>query len=471
MVAPGIAAGMVFRSELRSMNLRGLTVAAVMALVSAAAPVSAQGIRLAAPVEVARESDPRRFSEPHLAIHPADPKHLLAGVIVSWVQGTFEEMQSHQHCAAFVSRDGGATWGRHEFALSNCGDPQVAVLPDGQAVFIALADFPGVQPRRGDWLIVFHSSDGGLTWDPEPTIIGRGHDHPAVAVDLTSPERKGWIYVTTHHSWRDGHGQLASGIFITRSRNGGRSFDTPVVVSPNNLHNFGEMPAVLSDGTVIASFVDDTYGAVSLERRRAWIIRSTDGATTFSLPFFVNDICGPPPSFQLSALVADTSGGLFRDRLYFACRRHAGGPVVVTASSDRGATWNASATPAGSTSSDPSARRVMTMEVTNTGVVGVFVAERRPASSEGCLKFGFSASFDGATTFGAPQHVATSACGNSPGDKITEQRFPTYGDYFGLISTPSGNFRLLWAQMEDGHSVLLTASVDVEGRPSGRSAK
>jgi len=46
----------------------------------------------------------------------------------------------------------------------------------------------------------------------------------------------------------------------------------------------------------------------------------------------VNDVCGPPASFQLSAMVADTSSGRFRDCLYFACRQHAGGSIVVTSS-------------------------------------------------------------------------------------------------------------------------------------------
>jgi len=175
----------------------------------------------------------------------------------------------------------------------NCGDPQVAILPDGQAVFIALAELPGVQPRRSNWLIAFHSSDGGVTWDQEPTVVGRGHDHPAVAVDVTSPRRKGWIYVSTHHEWRDGNGQLASGVFVARSRDGGKSYDKPTIVTPNNLHNYGEMTAVLSDGTVVASFVDDTDSRPYLERRRAWLTRSIDGATNFSMPLFVNDVCGP----------------------------------------------------------------------------------------------------------------------------------------------------------------------------------
>src|SRR5260221_9128488 len=39
----------------------------------------------------------------------------------------------------------------------------------------------------------FHSVDGGLTWDDEPTVIGRPHDHPSVAVDIGSAKRKGWV--------------------------------------------------------------------------------------------------------------------------------------------------------------------------------------------------------------------------------------------------------------------------------------
>jgi hypothetical protein len=110
-------------------------------------PVPAQTIRVAPATELARETDPKRFSEPHLAIDPANPNHLFAGVFISWVQGTLEEMQAHQRCASFVSCDRGATWDRHEFS------PQVAILPDGQAVFIAAGELAGVQPHSSSWLI------------------------------------------------------------------------------------------------------------------------------------------------------------------------------------------------------------------------------------------------------------------------------------------------------------------------------
>ena len=219
--------------------MKHTTIAALVAVLIIAAQVPAQTIHIAPAAEVARETDPKRFSEPHLAIHPANPNHLLAGVSISWVQDTLEEIRAHG-CAAFVSRDGGATWGRHEFSL-NCFDPQVAILPDGQAVFIALAELPGLQPRHSVWLIAFHSSDGGVTWDQEPTVLGRGHDHPAVTVDTKSAKRKGWIYVTTHYEWRDGNGQPASVVFIALSRDGGKSFDKPTIVTPNNLGNVAQI--------------------------------------------------------------------------------------------------------------------------------------------------------------------------------------------------------------------------------------
>jgi BNR repeat-like domain len=189
--------------------------------------------------------------------------------------------------------------------------------------------------------------------------MNHGHDHAAVAVDTRSAARNGWIY-TTHYQWRDGNGHLSSSVLVVRSRDGGRTFDRPVEVAPTPLHNVSEMPVVLSDGTVVASFVDVVDTEPPLTTRRAWVIRSTDGATTFSTASLVADRCGPPPAFQLSALAVDASDGPFRDRLYFSCRESGGGAVVVTSSSDRGQTWNRPGVIVGSAEGGAEARRVMT---------------------------------------------------------------------------------------------------------------
>jgi hypothetical protein len=418
----------------------------------------AQAIRVTSPTEIARETEPRRFTEPHLAVQPGNPDHLLVGAFIVPASGTTETIHAGERCATFASRDGGSTWSRHEFAFVDCGDPQVAILPDGQAVFLALAEIPGLVPKRNSWLFAFHSTDGGVNWDDLPTVLGRPHDHPAVAIDTGSTTRAGWVYVTTHHDPRDGNGRVSERLFVARSRDGGRTFDAPVTVRPNSLPTSGEMPVVLADGTIVASFVDNPTFA----RRRAWVVRSSDGGTTFSEPLFVTDACGPPPGFQLSALAVDTSDGPFRDRLYFACRQSDGGRIVVTASGDRGDSWNRPGVEVGPGGTNAEARRVMTLAVNNRGVLGVLTVQRT-AASDPCLETDFSASLDGGATFTPPARVSVSACGTSPVDVIAGRMMPTYGDYFGLVTTPDGRFRAVWPEMRDGHSVLLTAIVEVDG--------
>jgi hypothetical protein len=227
---------------------------------------------------------------------------------------------------------------------------------------------------------------------------------------------------------------------------------------------------VLSNGTLVASFVDDTWTAPNLPRRHAWVVRSTDGGVTFEEPRLVNEACGQPPNFQLSSLAVDRSPGPFRDRLYFACRQAGGGPVLVTSSRDGGITWGAPVT-AGLSAVDPTARRVMTLAVNPTGIVGVLIIERLARDGDGCLQTLFAASLDGGETFLPAQTISTSACRNSSNEEMAKQRFPTYGDYHGLVATPDGRFRAMWPEMRGGISVLLTVAIEVEGSAQAPAPK
>ena len=46
-----------------------------------------------------------------------------------------------------------------------------------------------------------------------------------------------------------------------------------------------------------------------------------------------------------------------------------------------------------------------------------------------------------------------------PADDSAQRRHPTYGDYFGMTSLPDGTFRVMWPQMREGRSVLLTTTI------------
>ncbi len=247
----------------------------------------------------------------------------------------FPEGQDNQTCAAFLSLDSGASWTRHDFNVSWCADPWVAMTPDGQTLVTMVGKHAALAQQGSSGLVAFHSIDNGRTWDSLPIGLGRSHDHPTMAVDLSAGPHRGWIYLSSH-LWAEGR---RYGVYIARSRNGGKSFDDPVYVIPNNLHNLAEMPVVLTDGTLFESFVDATYTPdsggtqareVLFDRRRAWVTRSSDGGFTFSAPFFVTDACGPPPGYRLSAFAADVSRGPYDGRLYFACRAAGGGPIVAS---------------------------------------------------------------------------------------------------------------------------------------------
>ena len=143
--------------------------------------------------------------------------------------------------------------------------------------------------------------------------------------------------------------------------------------------------------------------------------------------------------------------------------RSDGGPVIVTSSGDRGETWSRPEVPVGNSPDDTTARRVMTMAVNNKGVLGVIVVERKPNTPE-CLSTNFYASLDGGASFLSPTRVSSSSCGTAPADEIAGRMIPTYGDYFGLTSTPDGHFIAMWPEMRNGHSVLMTSTIEVAGR-------
>src|SRR5438270_170651 len=275
------------------------SLAPIVAAISCFAATPQNQSSSAGPVVVARESEPRRFAEPHLVVHPGKASHLLA---VAWSALTSEPEEQARRCHSFVSTDSGATWSRHDFRITDCYDAQVAMLPDGRAVLAALGHVANVRPDRGDWLVVFNSPDGGLTWNETPIVLGARHDHPAMVADLSSSRHTGWVYITSHLEWGDGSAQRKSAVVVFRSRDGGTNFDVPVMLTPGVQHNSSEMPVVLSDGTLVITYQEYPWTPPQPPRRRLWAMRSADGGVTFSPPHLVNEECGPPAPSPLTSL-------------------------------------------------------------------------------------------------------------------------------------------------------------------------
>jgi hypothetical protein len=416
----------------------------------------AQTVRVDSSTLVARSLPNRPLVEPHVAIDPTRPERILAAAFVQRdARLPYPQGLNEQVCATFLSVDSGRTWVRHDLDATKCFDPWIAMTSEGSAVVTVIGSHHAF-PQQGDGgLLSYRSPDGGVTWDSIPVGVGRNHDHTTSAVDLSGGPRRGWIYVSSHRGRSTDDGRYRYGLYLARSRNGGRTFDDPVWVIPNNLHNLAEMPVVISDGTLVASFVDASFtpdtaggrrGEVLFDRRRAWIVRSTDGGVSFSVPLFVTDACGPPPGYRLSAFAADVSGGSRDGHLYFVCRAAGRGPIVVTRSTDRGETWSPVVSMT-TTERDSTTYPIPGIAVNDRGQVLVAWIGGSPGGQRGCeTDLYASASTNGGQSFSSPVRVAACAGG---------------GDYFGIAGAPGGRFRLLWPETRDGVQQLRSTVIGV----------
>ena len=92
--------------------------------------------------------------------------------IIRGSSATFADVLKDQSCASFLSTDGGKTWERHDFPVTGCFDPWVILTDDGQAIVSMVAASLALTGQGANGLIMFHSSDGGRTWDDPPLGLG-----------------------------------------------------------------------------------------------------------------------------------------------------------------------------------------------------------------------------------------------------------------------------------------------------------
>ncbi|MEK7848206.1 MAG: sialidase family protein, partial [Chloroflexota bacterium] len=271
-------------------------------------------------------------TEPHLAVNPKDPNHMVVGVIDYNFPGI----------VTYVSIDGGATWEgpfqpkfpRRE--MEAAGDPTITFDRSGN-VYAAQISVDVVDFRLGSVVAeaavnnvsVTASKDGGFSW-LEPARASAGqvvpHTLPTASderargeVEVNSVDKpwmalgRHWekpdqevIYITyTTFSgrwellWSDEVPVLSQReervvIELVRSEDGGQTWSRPVEVSPRVRFRLGEegarrvvqgsQPAVAPDGTLYVTWFDSTDDGPFEGLGAVWVVSSRDGGRTFSSP-------------------------------------------------------------------------------------------------------------------------------------------------------------------------------------------
>jgi hypothetical protein len=302
--------------------------------VAAAPPApsySAAGPRSSLAVDVSRDTTAQ--NETPVAVNPRNADNIITGA---------NDWNYNDGCAVNASFDGGRTWtptlpngfvpALTKFtndpavpgtgAYDAAGDPYVAFGPDGTAYFVCQT-FNFTSPYEIA-LLVSRSTDGGRTWldgvHQRPVQVSRWNgngksrggngqfpDHESVYVDNNpaSPYR-GSVYVTWVQF--DGLQGTHSPVLVAYSRDGARSFSTPVRVTAGPIRNNQDARLVSGpDGTLYLTFDNGIQGGKGTAN---YVAVSRDGGASWSTPavisFYNNAVClFPPYCFNIP-------GGAFR---------------------------------------------------------------------------------------------------------------------------------------------------------------
>ena len=247
--------------------------------------------------------------EPSIAINPVNPRNMILiylrnndAFVPNAAQGhpkvpsTRDATQQVQGCDYAVTFNAGRTWSRHPLPANNfsddptennCSDSIVVFDRNGTAYVMASAyaslGFVGDSEYR-----LLSSRDGGRTWSKPavvaPGMIGKG-SHPQDYDGIRTYDDRPWLTIDpqTRALYIDGTQVRADGsgtgtVYLTGSRDGGRTWSDPIVVPAADL---GSAPLGAAFGTVALAvrppsgeggctcldFLTSTDGARTLQRR------------------------------------------------------------------------------------------------------------------------------------------------------------------------------------------------------------
>src|SRR5712691_10067363 len=253
-------------------------------------------------------------NEPVIAVDPNNPNRIIAGsndyVTRTWtctIGSTPCSALGDGYSGTYYSNNGGSTWCCVATDPQNIGTliPGVEHLVGGQYdaggdsnlvfdnsgnVYFTGLGFDRVTPpntvavNKGTF-----DSSGNLHWG-SPVFIGQTtspstlNDKPWTAIDThASSPFQGRIYVSwTRFIFSATTGAyVQSTIILAYYTDGGQTFSTPELVSPNVLYSQGSHVMVGPDGTVYVLWDGDTrFGPFD----STWVAKSTDGGVTWSKP-------------------------------------------------------------------------------------------------------------------------------------------------------------------------------------------
>lgn len=278
-------------------------------------------------------------NEPSIAVNPENPNHVIA----SSNDYRLQQYGGDVRAGYYVSFDGGNTWpGDGVIDISSipntnaAGDPAMAIH-DVNNVYYGYIAFSRNQDDAGG-IFVSKSTDGGLSWN-NPVLVALNtlsvfHDKDYIAVDASGSPYDGYVYVT----WT--RFEYAYPIYFSRSTDGGASFSPGVEISgPGYSYDQGSIPVVGPNGELYVFWQNYNVDSIRFNK-------SLDGGQTWGNASQVAAIAPlncplPGGNFRCdsfpAAAVDPTNGYLY---VAWADERNGDADIYYTRSTDGGSTWS-----------------------------------------------------------------------------------------------------------------------------------
>lgn len=377
----------------------------------------------------------------------------------------------------YVSFDGGATWA-HTLTVPVAVDPSCAIGLGGAAVAASIHDLP--DEKGTPVLSVYHSSDGGRTWQPSSIDVDAPPiDRAYLTVDDTDGAFKNNVYV---HAYRFSRSPRPDVVFFPGIEEG-RGFHRILLKAPSSFEKpwfflgngvvdnngtFFALVAELDDTKRNMSYRTDAASAPAAANAVLYVLASHDGGKTLEDPARKIDRVyydWRVPQLSLPSLAVDRSRGRFRGQLYAVwpdARQDHRTRILFSSSKDHGHTWTPPAVvddnAAGRDTNARANNFMPAIAVNSRGIVGVSWYDRRDASDNLGYRVRFAASLDGGKTW-LPSVSVSTAAHVDHGDSRKNS-----GDTAGLAADRDGVFHPAWIDNRTGIPQMWTTTVRVRQR-------
>ncbi len=401
-------------------------------------------------IRVNQDTSGQAQNETSITVDPLDFSHLVGG----WNDYRYADTQDVKAGYGY-SFDGGLTWADGVLpgysAYDAQGDPAVAIGLNGRVYYALIAFDRGYYGDNGVYVSV--SDDGGQNWGNPVPINVSGYeafnDKPYIAVDNTDGPYRNNVYVTwTLFGWN-------YPIYLSRSTDGGTSFQSPVRVSDSD-YTQGSIPVVGPGGELYVAWYDYATG------NRLKMNTSDDGGVSFGPDVTIQSITPLPsylnPGFRVNSfpvMAADVTNGPNRGNLYvcWGDYRNGDADIYFCRSTDGGGTWSAAVRVNDDQLSNGKDQWFPWLSVDPSGNVMVMFMDRR--NSPGNLDYDvyLARSVDGGSSFEPNLRVTTVSSNPYYGFDGT-----FLGDYNGLASTIDMSLPL-WTDTRNGNEDAYTALI------------